>query len=517
MTFTKKKLAAAMTGTLLASGGIQTTQAASVDFDAVGVAAATGTLNYASELAIPATGINLAHANLSMDISGVNNVLQIAANTEVRTTLTLSSGTFANPPTMSLLTGPALANVSACINIANTSLACPAVSRFSGGTTADSTVTFQTATTTQRIGANAHFNIRTNGIKVTDQSAITATVGVVIADNFGPTTLASNSGSYLRFSPLLALASDLAGSTAKNIDVTQNSLFFSPTAGGTGTGGRTYNVGGAIITEGGTTTNGAVGTAPVGAATVAIQADDVLSTVQHTITAANGFSAFNQGTAVGVAGSSIAVGAATATVSTADSTLAVAATATVEPGGSTVGANDVTLSLPAALTPNTVLIAETTLTDTVTTVAKTGYTATSSTGTIALRSLVRNGSSARLTFAVNPTSAYPMSIRITNPSAIVGTATLQLINDDGDVSASIPITAIAGGPTADLAANSSTGLLAMADVFAAVQAADATFSLGTTSNKLRVAVSASLPAVILNAFTLSSDGTTFSMVTDAGA
>jgi hypothetical protein len=110
-----------------------------------------------------------------------------------------------------------------------------------------------------------------------------------------------------------------------------------------------------------------------------------------------------------------------------------------------------------------------------------------------------------------------MSIRVTNDSAIAGPTTLTLTNDDGETSAAISLADVAGGPAGDLAAGASTTLLNMSDVFAAVQAADATFDLGASSNKLRVSVSSLTPSIVLNAFSLSSDGTTFSMVTDAGA
>ena len=57
------------------------------------------------------------------------------------------------------------------------------------------------------------------------------------------------------------------------------------------------------------------------------------------------------------------------------------------------------------------------------------------------------------------------------------------------------------------------------DVYAAVQAADPTFTLGA-SNKLRVNVVAEFGAagttgVILGGFSLSTDGGTFNMLTDA--
>jgi hypothetical protein len=263
------------------------------------------------------------------------------------------------------------------------------------------------------------------------------------------------------------------------------------------------NVGGAIVVQ---STN-----APLSVASAALVATDVIASAQHTITAANGFSAFNQGTV----GGTITVNGAAATVSTADATLAAAAAVAVPSGGNTAGSNAVVLTVPTA---NTVAITETTLTATVTGVtAGAAYSASTSTGTVSLASLARNGSSARLTFSVNPDSSFPMSIRVTNDSAIAGPVTLTLTNDDGDTSTAVSVTAITGGPAGDLAAGASTGLLSMANVYAAVQAADATFALGATSNKLRVAVSSLTPTIVLNAFSLSSDGTTFSMVTDAGA
>ena len=303
--------------------------------------------------------------------------------------------------------------------------------------------------------------------------------------------------------PLLSLVADTTTATPQAIDVAQNSLFF---AAGT-TGDNAINVGGVRVVE------DVSGTAGLGVATVAIDATDIISGAGHTITAANGFAAFNQGTAI--AGESVTVNGVVAVVSTADSTLAVAPSATVPAGGNATSSQDVVLTAPVA---NTVTIAETTLTDTVTSItAGATYSAATSTGTVALGSLTRNGSAARLTFSVNPTSPYPMSIRVTNDSAVVGPTTLTLTNDDGATSAAINITAITGGPAADLAAGASTGLLSIADVYAAVQAADATFALGASSNKLRVNISSLTPTIVLNAFSLSSDGTTFSMVTDAGA
>ena len=491
MTFTKKKLAAAIGGTLLASVGIQQAQAA-VDLD--GTAGAATALLYASEAVIGTSGLGLTDAAAEMDIVGLMAVNGVAADTDIRITLTLSSGKFSGAPSVSVDNGAG--------GVACNGNACQAYSLFSGGTTADSTVTFNsTVTTGQAVDSGAHFNFAMAGLTVTAQSAITATVATAIADNFGSTDLPTNTGAYLSFGPLLSVAADATGAeTTTKIDVAQNSLFFSGA-----TKDANINVGGAIVKA---------STAPVGVTTNAIDATDIIASAQHTITAANGFSAFNQGTAAAVKGS-ITVNGAAATVSTADATLAAAAAAVVPANGNTAGSNAVVLTVPTA---NTVAITETTLTATVTGVtAGAVYSAANASGTVSLASLARNGSSARLTFSVNPDSSFPMSIRLTNDSAIAGPVTLTLTNDDGDTSTAVSITAITGGPAGDLAAGASTGLLSMANVYAAVQAADATFALGATSNKLRVAVSSLTPTIVLNAFSLSSDGTTFSMVTDAGA
>jgi hypothetical protein len=448
-------------------------------------------LLYASEAVIGTSGLGLTDAAAEMDIVGLMAVNGVAADTDIRITLTLSSGKFSGAPSVSVDNGAG--------GVACNGNACQAYSLFSGGTTADSTVTFNsTVTTGQAVDSGAHFNFAMAGLTVTAQSAVTATVSTTIADNFGPTDLTTNTGPYLSFGPLLSVAADATGAeTTTKIDVAQNSLFFSVAAKD-----NSIAVGGAIVKA---------STAPVGVTTNAIDATDIIAGAQHTITAANGFSAFNQGTV----GGSITVNALAATVSTADATLAAAAAAVVPANGNTAGSNAVVLTVPTA---NTVAITETTLTATVTGVtAGAVYSAANASGTVSLASLARNGSSARLTFSVNPDSSFPMSIRVTNDSAIAGPVTLTLTNDDGDTSTAVSLTAITGGPAGDVGAGASTGLLSMANVYAAVQAADATFALGATSNKLRVAVSSLTPTIVLNAFSLSSDGTTFSMVTDAGA
>jgi len=498
MTFTKKKLATAIGGTLLASVGAQQALAAAVDIDPT----ASGLL-YASEIVIGTSGRALPVTTDVTDVAGILSANGVSADTDIRVTLTLSSGTFTTTPTLAIVGDDAVSTTAAsntgCKTAGGVAQACAAPTLFTGGGTADSAVTFNTTTGTANVISNGHFYFDMGGVTVLDQSAVTATVDIQIADNFGPTDLPTNSGGYFSFAPVLALTADTTG-VAEAIDVAQNSLFFA-----TATGDNAITVGGALVTV---STNATLGTA-----SIAIDATDIVGGSVHTITAPGGFSAFDQGTAV--AGESIKIGGTVAVVSTADATLATPAAAiAVVATGDAAASRNVVLTAP---TGNTVTIAETTLSDTVVTVtANANYSTATSSGTIALGSLTRNGSAARLTFSVNPDSAYPMSIRVTNDSAVVGPTTLTLTNDDGDTSASIAISAIAGGPAGELAVGASTALLSMADVFAAVQAADATFDLGAT-NKLRVDVTSLTPSIVLNAFSLSSDGTTFSMVTDAGA
>jgi len=501
MTFTKKKLAAAIGGTLLASVGMQQAQA-TVDIDDT---AGAGALEYATEIVV-GTQVTLADSTNVQDVVGLMATNGIQDNTDIRITLTLSSGTFAATPSV-LIVDSSGADSGCAASAGAVAAACPVPTLFSGGTTADSTVTYNSSNSGNVTNALAHFLWDIPGLLVTDQSTITATVTTQIADSFGPTDLPTNSGTLLTFGPLLSLAADAtSGDAGVSIDVAQNSLYFN-TAGGT-TGDVSYNVGGAVL--------GIANTASttLGVGSTAIDASHVTTSATHTITAANGFAAFNQGTAGAATG--ISVGGATAGVSTADATVVTQASAAYgSTAGDNAGSRDVILSVPTA---NTVAIDETTVTATVAAAtAGATYSNTTSSGTVNLLSLSRNGTSARLTFSVNPDSPYPMSIRVTNDSAIDGPVTLTLTNDDGDTSASVSISDIAGGPTGDLAAGGSTGLLQMSDVFAAVQAADATFDLGASSNKLRVSVSALTPSIVLNAFSLSSDGTTFSMVTDAGA
>ncbi|MBT6583455.1 MAG: hypothetical protein HON77_04040, partial [Gammaproteobacteria bacterium] len=192
MTFTKKKLAAAIGGTLLASVGIQQAQAA-VDIDNTAGASA---LLYASE-AVSSTSGTIALSDTlgaEQDIVGLMAVNGVQSDTDIRVTLTLSSGVFTAAPTLVIDDGAA---GNGCATSAGASTPCAATTLFSGGTTADSSVTFNTSTGSGNVIAGAHFNFAMAGLTVSGQSAITATVSTEIADNFGPTDLPTNTGAYL--------------------------------------------------------------------------------------------------------------------------------------------------------------------------------------------------------------------------------------------------------------------------------------------------------------------------------
>ena len=510
MTFTKNKLSAAMAG---AAVGAIAAPAFALDIDP--------TNNVATQVASETVQTTAsALQGTSFGLEGTLTANQIPANTDIRVTVTLSSGTFGAAPTMAITNSAGATNAAAangaCLAASNTAItaACPAFAVFTGGGTADSAVTFNTTTTGTVVQSGAHFDFNLGGAGIvigTSQAAITADVGIQIADNFGPTTLPGFSAEPVAaFGPVGSLVADPSPEPATRINAASSSLLFSAATNDTA-----INVGGFRALE---TTTGEVSLTGT-----AVGLRDLVANVRPSVIAANGFSAMNQGTAI--AGDAITwdnAGADTdCAISTADATLAVCA-ATYLPAitGDAADRNDFTLSVGGG-TANTVRIEETTLVASIaSTAANTAAFSNSTlTGTIPLLSLARNGSSARLSFALTPGGSYPMFIRVTNPSAVAGPVTLTLTNDDGLTSSAINLSDIAGAPAGDLGAGASTALLSIDDVMTAVQAADSAFALGA-ANKLRVDAVAEFGAagatgVILGAFSVSTDGTTFNMLTDA--
>ena len=510
MTFTKNKLSAAIAGGVI---GVVNMPSLAIDVDGTAV----NTVTVASET-VQTTASAL--QGTSFGLEGTLTANQIPANTDIRVTVTLSSGTFGAAPAMVITNSAGATNAAAangaCLAATNTAItaACPAFAVFTGGGTADSTVTFNTTTTGTVVQSGAHFDFNLGGAGIvigTSQAAITGDVNIQIADNFGPTTLPGFTGEPLvAFGPVGSLAPEASPEPATRIDAASSSLLFSANTADTA-----INVGGFLAVE---------ATAPVSLTGTAVGLRDLVSAVLPSVVAANGFSAMNQGTAIAGDAVTWADGGnnRNCAIGTADSTLAVCASTGYLPAitGDAANQNDFTLSVGGG-TANTVRIEETTLVANVaSTAANTAnFSNATLTGSIPLLSLARNGSSARLSFALTPGGSYPMFIRVTNPSAVAGPVTLTLTNDDGLTSSAINLSDIAGAPAGDLGAGASTALLSIDDVMTAVQAADSAFALGT-ANKLRVDAVAEFGAagatgVILGAFSVSTDGTTFNMLTDA--
>jgi len=488
MTFTKNKLAAAMAGAFIAGVGSQAAFGA-VDLDST----ANAGVSLASETIIGTAGVNLSAAGDTFDVTATMNANAIPDNTDIRVAVTLSGGTFTAAPALTLAAGTACSTG-----------VTPAFTIFTGGGTTDSTVTFNSNAGAADVTAGCTFTFAPDGITVLDQSAVTFTYDVSIADNFGPTELGGDSGPYVSFGPVVSLSADSTGADATaQIDVAADSTMFTGATSSTA-----VNIGGWQVDEN--------TTARLDTAGNTVQVDDVVGNAQATITAANGFDAFS-----GTSGGAIACLAGGGAFSTADSTIATCDGYAPAAGGDAAGSNAVTLWVNGG-TANTTQIAETSITATIaaTSAATATYDASGATGTVSLLSLARNGSSASLNFALTPGGSYPMFIRITNPSAVSGPVTLSLTNDDGDSSGSFDLGDVAGVDSSELAAGASTGLLSIDDVFAAAQAANEDFDLGAT-NKLRVGATAEFgdagagTEVIMGAFSVSSDGTTFNMMTDA--
>jgi len=510
MTFTKNKIAAAMAGAFVAGVASQGAIAA-VDVDDT----ANAGVQIASESVLTTASVIQAGAAENFAIAGTLTANNIPENTDVRVTVEIKGGaTFAGGPTL-LLTdaaGSTAASTATYVDSSGNSAPNPTFATFTGGGTTDNSVTFNLNTGSGEIVGAAHFLFQLNaaGLSTAGQQAtLTTDIDIAIADNFGPTTLPGFADEpYISWSPIGTLSADSSGATGEEIDVAQDSAFFLvPNAGGTGD--NVANVGGWLVADAnGTAAN------PVTIAGATADLTSLSANAQGTIVATNGLDVFNQNTAA----SGVASSGAACPISTADTTTAVCVAYGVAAAGDGPGDNDVTLTIPAA---NTVTIAETDINATIAhTAASTAFSTSTVTGAVALASLGRNGSSARLNFALNPTSKFPMFIRVTNPSSVSGPVTLQLTNDDGVTSQAINISTITGGPSGDLVAGASTGLMSVANVFAAVQAADPTFDLGAT-NKLRVSVvaefggSAANQGVLLTAFTQDVNKESFMMMTDA--
>jgi hypothetical protein len=476
MTFTKKKLAAAVSSGFLLSFGMANQAFATQNLELNNDTDTTNDispLTYSASLNIDASeGLDLTDGPGSLqDVTGVMNTNNTPADTDVRLTVTLDNeATFIEDP---------------AANLAETG-----ASILTGGAGTSSVVFFSDTGTAGYVSSET-FEVFIEGVNVVNQDPVGIQVDFQIADNFGVTDIRTINDTYIAFEDQFSVSADLSGVANNTIDVTANSLFFTDGSEAE----LTEATVGALVVEDNT---------PLAANSEALEGETVADDIDVTLTATNGLAAFDA-----EVGGSIEYDGEAMVVEGSSAVLADLEFGEVEGSGSFV------MNVSAE---NATQIAETDISATVTgTPSSAAYNTDSLDKTVSLASLSRNGSSARLTFALTPGGAYPMYVRLTNPSAIDGPATIQLINDDGDSSDSLSLTDV-GEASDDLAAGASTGLINIDDIFAAAEAGG--FSLGT-NNKLRVEVVAEFgttgqdTGVVAGAFSLSSDGTTFNMMTDA--
>lgn len=96
-----------------------------------------------------------------------------------------------------------------------------------------------------------------------------------------------------------------------------------------------------------------------------------------------------------------------------------------------------------------------------------------------------SGSTDRIDMVTNPSGAFDMFVRVTNPSNQAGRVFMVVTNDDGVSSGPFPLDTVTGQPDS-LDAGASTALISNADLLAAAQSFDPTFTIG--NGKMRVEV-----------------------------
>jgi len=127
--------------------------------------------------------------------------------------------------------------------------------------------------------------------------------------------------------------------------------------------------------------------------------------------------------------------------------------------------------------------------------------------------LAKTGSSVDVELALTPAEgAFQNFVRITNLTSLAGNVYLTVFNDAGR-SVSFPLSAVSG-QNAGLEANGSTSLIDIKAIYAAAQAADATFALANGRDKLRLVIDGEFGdnnrGIEAQAISLSKDGQSFS-------
>lgn len=126
-----------------------------------------------------------------------------------------------------------------------------------------------------------------------------------------------------------------------------------------------------------------------------------------------------------------------------------------------------------------------------------------------MRTLAKNGATDTVNFLLKPDSAFSNLIRISNTGSVAGDVFLTLINDAG-ASVNFKLDALDAYATATLASGASTAYISVADLYAAAQAADATFD--NNGGQLRLNVSSTCTEILVNAFAMSKDYNVFTVI-----
>jgi hypothetical protein len=130
-----------------------------------------------------------------------------------------------------------------------------------------------------------------------------------------------------------------------------------------------------------------------------------------------------------------------------------------------------------------------------------------------LNSLGNTGQTQILNLTLSPTSdggVYRNFVRVSNTSSTAGRVFFRLINDAGESSPTVTLGDVTGGSDIVVAQGSSQQININL-IYAAVQAVDPTFSIGASpSNKLRTVVTGEFGSMDVQTYTVSLDNNTFS-------
>jgi hypothetical protein len=128
-----------------------------------------------------------------------------------------------------------------------------------------------------------------------------------------------------------------------------------------------------------------------------------------------------------------------------------------------------------------------------------GATLTDESLALNLAAVTKDGSTAAANLLLNPDGAYDNFIRVSNASGVAGAVFATIYNDAGDA---VTFTLISS-----LAAQASSDLISVDDLYESAQAADETFDVGT--GKLRGSFTGEFADISVQNISVSTDDTTF--------